>query len=139
AHAKTIEQLHRRLGEYEKDMLDRPERLLQCRTLEHEAREILQTLGQSPDLEQASQLRLRTDEPLRIQNLGNRQQALAANFANSLQAAETLRSRLERVREELAGLSDLPLTPHPSPQRGEGSVSGALSPLSPLAGRGLGG
>src|SRR2546425_12066741 len=65
---------------------------------------LFRSLGRPPDLEQAEQLRLRADEPLKIQNLGNKHQGLLANVENARQAVGNLRSRLDRAKRETAGL-----------------------------------
>jgi uncharacterized protein YhaN len=102
--AAKIEDLHRRLGEYQKDMKDRPQRYLQWKQLEHEAKDILESLGRPADLDQAEHLRLRTDEPVTIQNLGNRYQALVANWENARQSAARLSGQIDWTRRKLEGL-----------------------------------
>lgn len=114
AQAGRIEDLHRRLGQYQKDMKDRPERVLQRRELEHEAKEILRRLGRPPDLAEAESLRLRADEPVKIQNLGNRHQALVANLENARLLITRLRGQQDALRERLARL---PAPPDPSALR----------------------
>jgi uncharacterized protein YhaN len=108
--ADRIEELHRRLGEYENKITDRPVRDLQRRTLEHEAKEILRSLGKPAELEASEQLRLRADEPIRIQNLGNQYQGLTANLNNAQQTANGIRKRIREAEEE-AGTLELPQDP----------------------------
>jgi uncharacterized protein YhaN len=106
--AGRIEELQRRLGEYQKDVKDRPVRELQQRQLEHEAKELLRSLRRPPDLGQAESLRLSVDEPLRIQDLGTQQQGLVARRDAARQTVLDLRGRIERAGEELARLEVLP-------------------------------
>jgi uncharacterized protein YhaN len=67
-----IESLQKRMGAAEKAAVDRI-RLEQYRDdSEHHARRILRELGRPADLDQAESLRLRTDEPMVIRQLGQR-------------------------------------------------------------------
>lgn len=67
-----IEALQERLGAVQKASLDRI-RLENFRDdSEHQARRILRELSHSPDLDHAESLRLRTDEPMVIRQLGQR-------------------------------------------------------------------
>jgi uncharacterized protein YhaN len=105
--AETVEELHRRLGEYQKDMKDRPERSLQQRQVEHEAKEILNSLGRAAELGEAEAVRLRRDEPKWIQDLGNQHQGLIANCSNARQTAHDRKERIEKARQDLTTLHEL--------------------------------
>jgi uncharacterized protein YhaN len=105
--AERIEDLHRKLGKFEKGMEDRPRLVLQKKYLEHDAKEILKRLGQPPDLGRVDALRLRADEPVWIQDLGNQYQGLLADCRNAHQQGNELKQRIEDSRSELARLPDL--------------------------------
>jgi uncharacterized protein YhaN len=105
--AEKIEELHRKLGKIEKGMEDRPRLVLQKKYLEHDAREILKKLGQPAELESVEGLRLRADEPIWIQDLGNQYQGLLADCRNTQQNVHDLKGRIEKLQNELAGLPEL--------------------------------
>jgi len=102
--SERIEDLNRRLGEYHKGMDDRPRLDLQRKQLLHDAKEILLSLGQPADPELAEKLRLRADEPVAIQDLGQQHQRLLANIDNITQQTLAVQQHLERVRAEVATL-----------------------------------
>jgi len=103
--ADQIEDLHRRLGEYQKDMKDRPVRVIQAKNLEHDAKVILRSLRRPAELEESEHLRLSVDEPLKIQNLGTQQQGLVNRCDSARQARLDLVSRRELAEQVLAGLA----------------------------------
>ncbi len=105
--AERIEDLNRRLGEYQKSMRDRPTRDVQRKDLEHDAKEILRSLRRPAVIDEAEQLRLRVDEPLRIQNLGNQQQGLLSRYDSACEARDDLLSRIDQAGQKLAGLAAL--------------------------------
>jgi uncharacterized protein YhaN len=103
--AERIEDLNRRLGEYRKNLQDRPSRVLHGKLLEHDAKEILRSLHRPVDLEQAEELRLRVDEPVEIQNLGTLQQGLISLCKSARAARDDLVNRIDLARQKLAGLA----------------------------------
>jgi uncharacterized protein YhaN len=128
--AERIDDLHRRLGEYDKDLQDRPIRDLQRKSREHEAKEILRSLQRPAELEQAEHLRLRVDEPVRIQNLGTEQQALITRCDNARQVRDDLAGRVAQAKKEIG---TLPAVQDPAELRwairtaqNEGPVEGQL-------------
>jgi uncharacterized protein YhaN len=104
---QKIEDLHRKLGEFEKGMEDRPRLVVQKKYLEHDAREILKSLGQSDDFAKVEGLCLRADEPVWIQNLGNQHQGLLADCRNARQKVRDLNGRIEKAQQDLASLKEL--------------------------------
>jgi len=106
----AIETLSERLGAVEKALSDRP-RLEGWRLeKEHQAREILHKLGRDRDLERASELRLRSDEPPLIRSLGQRFTALRVQREETRAAiakSEAQMSRIEQERSQLGSPRDV--------------------------------
>jgi uncharacterized protein YhaN len=99
--AARVEDLYRRLGAHQKNLEDRPTREIQKKTHEHEAKQILQSLGRPPELAQAELLRLSLDETLKLQNLGTKYQGLVANRDNAQKNIETQKERIAEVQKKL--------------------------------------
>jgi DNA repair exonuclease SbcCD nuclease subunit len=106
-HADEIEELHRKLGEIEKGRKDQPNLVQEKKDLEDHAREILKRLGKPADLENVEGLRLRADEPIWIQDLGNQYQGLLADCRNAREKLGDLKKRDQQTHIELANLPDL--------------------------------
>lgn len=99
-----IEDLHRRLGEYTKNLTDRPMRLLQMKQHEHDARQILTSLRRPADLAEADRLKLSVGEAEEIQGLGTQQQGVVARQESAQQALAELQEQLQRDQQELKRL-----------------------------------
>jgi len=102
AHASLIDALPEKLGVYLNFMSDRPKRDEQKRTTEHEAKEILRSLGKPPDIEEAEKLRLTKEQSSRIQHLANEYQGLVANRKNAREEVEKLTVRLAETKRKWA-------------------------------------
>ncbi len=100
---------------------------------------IRRTLKSAPDMSRAlSRIKLKRGGP---RDLGALRDGLAASgHVSAMLAASALPPELAGIAQALASLSAAPLTPVPSPARGEGDVlsTAAAGLPSPLAGEGLG-
>lgn len=103
--ADAIEDVRDRLGGHRKAMADRPRLETKLEEAENEAREILRELGRAPDLSTIEELRLPNDKTVRIQNLGNQQEALAERLRSSRRDCGKARSAISRIEAEIGSLS----------------------------------
>jgi uncharacterized protein YhaN len=110
--AEAIETLYQRLGAYRKGQEDRPGRLAQLTSDEHEARDLLVQLGKPRDLSAAESLRLRGDEPERIRDLGRRKSSLDADLAGHRRDLDSLGYRLRELAEASDGIGPEPDVEH---------------------------
>lgn len=104
---KEVEHLRERRGEYRKAQADRPNLVAYRQANEHDARDVLESLGRPRDLKEAEALHLRADEPPQIHRLAREADALVSQ-------RKALRKTLARHREEAARL-DRELAEAPAP------------------------
>lgn len=102
--ADATEAIRDRLGGHRKAMADRPKLETKFEEAENEAKEILRELGRAPDLSKIEELRLPNDKTVRIQNLGNQQEALAERLRSSRRDCDKTRSAISRIEEEIGNL-----------------------------------
>lgn len=102
--ADATEAIRDRLGGHRKAMADRPKLETKFEEAENEAREILRELGRAPDLSKIEELRLPNDKTVRIQNLGNQQEALAERLRSSRRDCDKIRSAILRIVEKVGNL-----------------------------------
>ena len=112
--ADATEAIRDRLGGYRKAMSDRPKLETKLEEAENEAKEILRELGRAPDLSKIEELRLPNDKTVRIQNLGNQQEALAERLRSSHRDCDKTRSAISRIEEEIGN--------HQAPPDDEGLI-----------------
>jgi uncharacterized protein YhaN len=112
--AEAIEALHQRLGEHRKARLDRPRLVGELDRIRDTVAEQLRDLR--PDLapDRLELLRPALSQRRRIQELGNRLQALEHDLAQAAHSARDRRRRLEAARAQRAALA---------PARDTGSLS----------------
>jgi uncharacterized protein YhaN len=106
-HAEGIEEVYRRLGGYQKNVKDQPQRVFERQQLEADAKELLVALGKPADLAAAGRLRLRADELVVIQNLGNEHQALVGQCRNARELAAQLSGRMKTLQQQVMGLPEV--------------------------------
>jgi uncharacterized protein YhaN len=99
AEADAIERAQTNLGVYRKNVKDRAERLLQQKSDEHTAREILRSLGKPADLGLAESFRLTVAERQRVRELGHRHEAIQSRIAATLAEQTRLAGRLTQIRD----------------------------------------
>lgn len=99
-----IESLLERLGAIQKASADRVRLETFRDDSEHQARRILRELGHAPDLELAESLRLRTDEPLAIRQLGQRHAQLRGQAE---EARRTIARHEDQIRQFQRALAEL--------------------------------
>ncbi|HEV3164386.1 MAG TPA: AAA family ATPase [Isosphaeraceae bacterium] len=97
AESETIEHLHQKLGAHRKAQDDLPGVVAMQKSDEHEARDLLEQLGQPRDLQAAGKLRLRVDETKAIRELGRS----LISSDTEIKSARSNLARLERQIEEL--------------------------------------
>ena len=102
--ADATEAIRDRLGGHRKAMADRPRLETTFEEAENEAKEILRELGRAPDLSKIEELRLPNDKTVRIQNLGNQQEALVERLRSSRRDCDKIRSAISRIGEEVGKL-----------------------------------
>lgn len=102
--ADATEAIRDRLGGHRKAMADRPKLETKFEETENEAKEIMRELGRTPDLSQIEELRLPNDKTVRIQNLGNQQEALAERLRSSRRDCDKIRRAISRIEEEVSNL-----------------------------------
>ncbi|MCA9178294.1 MAG: AAA family ATPase [Planctomycetales bacterium] len=102
--ADATEAIRDRLGGHRKAMADRPRLETKFEEAENEAKEILRELGRAPDLSKIEELRLPNDKTVRIQNLGNQQEALVERLRSSRRDCDKIRSAISRIEEEVGNL-----------------------------------
>ena len=102
--ADATEAIRDRLGGHRKAMADLPKLETNFEEAKNEAEEILRELGRAPDLSKIEELRLPNDKTVRIQNLGNQQEALAERLRSSRRDCERIRSAISRIEEEVGNL-----------------------------------
>ncbi|HEV8061725.1 MAG TPA: AAA family ATPase [Gemmataceae bacterium] len=123
---RTVVDLHQRLGEYKKDLIDKPLRVGRRQQLLDDARVELRRLGREPDTDKAKEQVLTADEPVRIRNLGNRFEALVER---QRLAADHIGDYQRRFDDLTAQLAALTATPDPAELRWTEQQITALGPL----------
>ncbi len=123
---KTVVDLHQRLGEYKKDLVDLPIRLGRKQQLLEDARTELRKLGREPDTEKAREEMLTADEPVRIRSLGNRFEALVARQRQATDQIGDCQSRVDDIGAQLA---PYPACPDTTELRLTGTQIVELGPL----------
>ncbi|MEE2639125.1 MAG: AAA family ATPase [Planctomycetota bacterium] len=106
--ADATEAIRDRLGGYRKAMSDRPKLETSLEESENEAKEILRQLGRAPELDGIEELRLPNDKTVRIQNLGNLQEALIERVRASRRDCDKTRSAIDRIEKEIGDLGSTP-------------------------------
>ena len=105
---KAVVDLHQRLGEYKKDLVDRPRREGRRDQLLDDARVELRKLGREPDTNKAREKVLTADEPVRIRNLGNRFEALIEKQRQAANHIVEFQRRLQDLSTQILTLPDCP-------------------------------
>ena len=123
---KAVVDLHQRLGEYKKDLIDRPLRLGRMQQLHADVRLELRKLGREPDIEKARELAPTVDVPVRIRNLGNRFGALVEK---QRQVADRIGECEKRLEELIGQYAALPVQTDPAELRWTEQQITALGPL----------
>jgi uncharacterized protein YhaN len=101
---EEIEDLHKRLGDYQKAQGQRPERDLQKRTIEHEAKQLLLSLGRPGDLTTAASLKVPAHEATGIREAGTELIKRQQNLQSVSDELAALESSAALAREKLARL-----------------------------------
>ena len=123
---KAVVDLHQRLGEFKKGLVDLPLRVGRRQQLLDDARVELRKLGREPDTDKAREQVLTADEPVRIRNLGNRFEALVATQRLAAVHIDDSQRRLDEVSTQLAALT---ASPDPAELRWTEQQITALGPL----------
>ena len=110
--ATTTDAIHQRLGGYRKANTDRPKLETKFKAAENDALEILKELGRTPDLSTIEELRLPNDQTVRIQNLGNQQEALVARVRSLRLDCQKTRDSIAQLETEIANSQKLPNGQH---------------------------
>jgi uncharacterized protein YhaN len=100
-HAGAVNQLKEFLGSYRKAAGDRTGLALERDQLEKDARQILEDLGQEPQLERAQDLRLTQGRRQKIHDLGREREKLTTLCDTALVKQRTLQHEIDAAGREL--------------------------------------
>ncbi len=115
-HSEMIELFHKKLGEYLKDMLDRPRLQGFFSSNKDEAKRMLAEIRSDLSMDDAFKLQLKKSDVLRVQELGALYEKLIGQRESIVNEKDRISSKIEQsnyrlseIQEQRTSVSDLPM------------------------------